>query len=274
MPTAMKAVTLSEQEFVQFKQMIYDRAGIHLTAAKMPLVSSRLAKRLKHHRLDSYAEYFRLIHADTHAGEMQTAIDLLTTNETHFFREPRHFDFLRERILATRQRGRPFRVWSAASSSGEEAYTIAMVLAETLGAEPWEIVGSDISTRVLEKARGGQYPIERADEIPRHYLTRYCLKGVGSQAGTLLVTRELRERVRFMQINLNTPFPQLGEFDVIFLRNVMIYFDQPTKARVVTRMLPLLRDDGHFFISHSESLNGVTNALKLVVPAVYRKLHA
>lgn len=266
----MRAITLTEKEFGQFKQMIYERTGIHLSTAKMPLVSSRLAKRLKHHQLGSYAEYFRLITAKMHADELQTAIDLLTTNETHFFREPKHFDFLRDRILATRQRGRPFRVWSAASSSGEEPYTIAMVLAECLGNEPWEVVGSDISTRVLERARSGHYPIERAEEIPRSYLTRYCLKGVGSQAGTLLVARELRERVRFMQINLNEPLPKLGEFDVIFLRNVMIYFNQETKARVVSRMLPMLHNDGYFFISHSESLNGVTDALKPVAPAIYR----
>lgn len=270
-----KAVILTDKEFNQFKQMIYDRAGIHLSPVKMPLVSSRLAKRLKHHQLDSYSDYFKLITGKNSSGELQIAIDLLTTNETHFFREPKHFDFLRERILASFQRGRPFRVWSAACSSGEEPYTIAMVLAEALGDAPWEVIGSDISTRVLERARSGHYSMQRMPEIPRSYLTRYCLKGVGSQDGTLLIARELRERVRFMQVNLIENLPKLGEFDVIFLRNVMIYFDQETKARVVSRLLPLLRDDGYFFISHSESLNGIVDSLKPIAPAIYRKpLHA
>lgn len=267
----MNTVILTEKEFHQFRQMIYDKAGISLSAAKMPLVSSRLAKRVKHHQLNSYADYFKLINATVNAGELQIAIDLLTTNETHFFREPKHFDFLRSRILATHQKGRAFRAWSAASSSGEEPYTIAMVLADCLGDAPWEVIGSDISTRVLEKARSGLYPMERVPEIPRSYLTNYCLKGVGAHEGKLLITRELRDRVRFTQINLIEPLPKLGEFDVIFLRNVMIYFDQETKAGVVSRLLPLLKDDGHFFISHSESLNGITEAVKLVAPAVYRK---
>jgi len=267
----MNAANLSEQEFHQFRKMIYDRAGIALSSAKMPLVSSRLAKRLKQHQLNTYGDYFKLITSHSNGAELQIAIDLLTTNETHFFREPKHFDFLRNRILATHQRGRVFRAWSAASSSGEEPYTIAMVLADCLGDAPWEVIGSDISTRVLEKARTGLYSMDRMPEIPRSYLTNYCLKGVGAHEGKLLVTRQLRERVSFMQVNLIESLPKLGEFDVIFLRNVMIYFDQETKARVVARLLPMLKDDGHFFISHSESLNGITDSVKLVAPAVYRK---
>jgi chemotaxis protein methyltransferase CheR len=267
----MNIAALSEKEFQQFKKMIYDRAGIALSPAKMPLVSSRLAKRLKQHQLATYGDYFKMITSHANAAELQIAIDLLTTNETHFFREPKHFDFLKSRILASHTRGRMFRAWSAASSSGEEPYTIAMILAECLGDAPWEVVGSDISTRVLEKARTGLYPMERVPEIPRNYLTSYCLKGVGENDGKLLISKQLRERVKFMQINLIQPIPKLGEFDVIFLRNVMIYFDQETKAGVVGRLLPMLKEDGHFFISHSESLNGVTDALRLVAPAVYRK---
>jgi chemotaxis protein methyltransferase CheR len=267
----MNIAALSEKEFQQFKKMIYDRAGIALSPAKMPLVSSRLAKRLKQHQLGTYGDYFKMITSHGNAAELQIAIDLLTTNETHFFREPKHFDFLKSKILAAHPRGRLFRAWSAASSSGEEPYTIAMMLAETLGDAPWEVVGSDISTRVLDKARSGLFPMERVPEIPRNYLTSYCLKGVGVHEGKLLISKQLRERVKFMQINLIEPIPKLGEFDVIFLRNVMIYFDQETKAGVVNRLLPTLKEDGHFFISHSESLNGVTDALRLVAPAVYRK---
>jgi chemotaxis protein methyltransferase CheR len=267
----MSTASISDQEFSQFQRLIYQIAGIHMSPAKKLLVGGRLAKRLKHHRLDSYGEYFRLVTGVQNRGELQIAVDLLTTNETYFFREAKHFDFLRERILTERQRGRPFRVWSAASSTGEESYSIAMTLADALGQEPWEIVGSDISTRVLEKARTGHYSLERARHLPRQFLVEYCLKGVGAQEGTFLVDRKLRSRVQFMQVNLNGELPKLGEFDVIFLRNVMIYFDAETKRRVVARMLPLLRSGGYFIIGHSESLNGICGDLSAVMPSVYRK---
>lgn len=267
----MSAVNISDHEFSQFQQLIHQLAGIHLSPAKKALVSGRLAKRLNQHRLGSYAEYFKLLTGSQDKGELQMAVDLLTTNETYFFREPRHFDFLRHKILAAHKPGRPFRVWSAACSSGEEPYSIAMVLSDLLGDGQWEVVASDISTRVLEKARTGHYPLERTSGISREHLSRYCLKGVGSQHGTLLVERGLRNRVNFMQVNLNQPLPALGEFDLIFLRNVMIYFDLETKRQVVKRMLPLLRSGGHFLIGHSESLNGVVDSLQAIAPAIYRK---
>jgi len=269
--SSMVAVVLKEQEFTQFRDLIYRLAGISMSPAKKPLVTSRLSKRLKHHGLNSYSEYYRLITAPHGKAEQQVAVDLLTTNETHFFREPKHFDFLRHRALAERRRGRSFRIWSAACSSGEEPYSIAMLLDEVLGSEPWELHASDLSTRVLEKARQGHYPAERISEIPKHYLNRYCLKGIGSQEGTLLIEKKLRERVKFTQHNLMDAAPKLGELDIIFLRNVMIYFDQETKRQVVARLLPLLRPGGYFLVSHSETLNGVNEELHLVQPAVYRK---
>jgi chemotaxis protein methyltransferase CheR len=146
-----------------------------------------------------------------------------------------------------------------------------MTLAETLGEQPWEIVASDICTRVLEKARSGHYPMERAEDISPELLARYCLKGFGDQAGTFLVERRLRNRIRFMQVNLNADLPRLGEFDIIFLRNVMIYFDVETKRRVVQRMLSHLKSGGYFLVSHSETLHGITDALQAVAPSVYRK---
>lgn len=261
---------ISAREFSQFSKLIYERAGIHLPPSKMALVSGRLAKRLMHFQLDSYGDYFRLI-TEHDAGELQTAIDLLTTNETYFFREPKHMDFLREQVLPARRRGRPFRLWSAASSSGEEAYTLAMILADVLQDEPWEVIGSDISTRVLEKARRGLYPMERGAGIPGAYLQRFCLKGVGNQAGTFLIDRSLRDRVHFLQVNLIDHWPRLGEFDAIFLRNVMIYFEPETKRRVVAKMLPLLRSGGFLFVGHSESLNGVSTDFETVLPSIYRK---
>ena len=265
------AVVLHEKEFKQFRDLIYRIAGINMSPAKKPLVTSRLAKRLTYHGLSSYGEYFQMITAANGKSELQMAVDLLTTNETHFFREPKHFDFLRQRILPVRKPGKPFRVWSAACSSGEEPYSIAMLLDDVLGHTPWEIVASDLSTRVLEKARTGIYPIESMMEIPSSYLPNCCLKGTGTQEGTLLIERKLRERVQFMHYNLTETPPKLGEFDVIFLRNVMIYFDQDTKRQVVSRLLSSLRPGGHFFVGHSETLNGITEGLRSVQPAVYLK---
>ncbi|MFZ2407829.1 MAG: protein-glutamate O-methyltransferase CheR [Methylobacter sp.] len=265
------AIDLREKEFAQFRDLIYRIAGISMSPAKKPLVTSRLAKRLHHYGLASYGEYFQMITAADGQKELQVAVDLLTTNETHFFREPKHFDFLQQRILPERKPGKPLRIWSAACSSGEEPYSIAMLLDDVLGNAPWEIVASDLSTQVLEKARSGLYPMMRATEIPSRYLSSYCLKGTGSQEGTLLIEHKLRERVQFIHYNLTEVPPKLGEFDVIFLRNVMIYFDQETKRRVVKRLLSMLRSGGHFLVGHSETLNGVNEELWLVQPAVYWK---
>ena len=262
---------ISDAEFVRFKTLAKSIAGIHLSDAKKALVCGRLSRRLTHYGLDSYGEYFKLIEAGREPGELQTALDLLTTNETYFFREPKHFDFLRQRILPERRPGAPFRIWSAASSSGEEPYTLAMILADVLGESPWEIVASDLSTRVLERAQRGVYPMERAHNIPQQYLKSYCLKGVGAQAGNFVIDRRLRARVRFLQVNLNQTLPALGEFDVVFLRNVMIYFDLATKRQVVSRILSLLKPGGWLMVGHSESLNGVTDDVRATAPSIYRK---
>jgi chemotaxis protein methyltransferase CheR len=265
----MEHAALTNREFLQFQEMIHRIAGISLSDAKKPLVSGRLSKRVRQLGLTSFGAYFELLMRDK--AELQVAVDALTTNETYFFRESKHMDFLSDKILPARSRGRPYRIWSAASSSGEEPYTLAMVLADRMGDEPWEVVGSDISSRVLEKARSGHYSLDRTSGIPRHYLSRFCLKGVGTHEGTFLISRGLRERVSFHQVNLVEPLPKLGEFDAIFLRNVMIYFDLETKRQVVKRLLPTLRPGGYFFVSHSESLNGISEELKLVSPSIYRK---
>lgn len=262
---------ISDAEFVRFKTLAKSIAGIHLSDAKKALVCGRLSRRLTHYGLSSFGDYFKLIESGREPGELQTALDLLTTNETYFFREPKHFDFLRQRILPERKPGVPFRIWSAASSSGEEPYTLAMILADMLGEAPWEIVASDLSTRVLEKAQRGIYPLERAQNIPQHYLKAYCLKGVGAQAGNFVIDRRLRARVRFLQVNLNHELPGLGEFDVVFLRNVMIYFDLATKRQVVGRILSALKPGGWLMVGHSESLNGITEEVHAVAPSIYRK---
>lgn len=264
----MNDPTLSDAEFRLFRDLIFQVAGISLSDAKKVLVAGRLGKRARLRGMESFAGYFELLRRDR--VEWQTAVDLLTTNETYFFREPAHMDYLAAWLAAEPPRGM-FRLWSAASSSGEEAYSLAMVLADRLGEGPWEVLGSDISTRVLDRARDGLYSLERAGGIPRPYLSRFCLKGIDEQAGKLLIGETLRRRVSFRQVNLLDPPAGLGLFDAIFLRNVMIYFNQDTKRRVVANLLPYLRPGGHLIIGHSESLNGVTDALAMLKPSIYRK---
>ncbi|NII11751.1 protein-glutamate O-methyltransferase CheR [Oleiagrimonas sp. C23AA] len=266
------AVTpISDVEFMRFQRFIHDSAGITLSSAKKQLVAGRLAKRLAACGSRSYSEYFRFLQTPEGHAERQQAVDVLTTNETYFFREAKHFDWLRRHAEATHRPGQPFRVWSAACSSGEEAYSIAMVLADCLGGNPWEVVGTDICNRVLEKAARGQYSVERTEHIPKPYLRRFCLRGVGRQEGTLLINRELRQHVRFAPLNLNQRLPNMAPFDAIFLRNVMIYFNTETKRQVVARLIPALRQGGHFYIGHSETLNDITQDLRALAPATYCK---
>jgi len=264
-------IPLSDKDFAKFREFVYRAAGIHMPATKKALVAGRLLKRLRHHQLTSYGEYFQLIMSGDERTELQTALDLLTTNETYFFREPQHFDFLRTTILTANKPGDTFRVWSAACSSGEEPYTLAMVLADVLGARAWEILASDISSRVLAKAQMGQYNMERAERISQAHLKAYCLRGIGSQHGTFLIDPALRRRIRFTSLNLNESLPDIGLFDVIFLRNVMIYFSLETKQQVVSRLLTVLKPGGYFIISHSETLHGITDQLSMVRSSIYRK---
>ena len=269
--TVSGAHAISEKEFAQFQRFIFDAAGITLSSAKKALVMSRLARRLQQHQLSSFGEYFRLLSSGEAPTETQVAIDLLTTNETYFFRESKHFELLRELALDARRQAQTMRVWSAASSTGEEAYSIAMVLADCMLENTWEVIGSDISSRVLERARFGHYSLERATHIPLDYLKRFCLKGIGDHQGTLLIERNLRNRVQFMQINLNATLPRLGLFDVVFLRNVMIYFNECTKRQVVDRILSSLKPGGYFMVGHSESLHGINDAVQQIAPSIYRQ---
>jgi len=251
---------------------MYDHAGIALAPEKKVMVASRLAKRLDHYGLASYGDYLNLLAHHDHPHEFQAMVNILTTNETYFFREPKHFEFLQDEILY-HWRGDNFRIWSAASSTGEEAYSLAMVLAENLGARNWEIFGSDLSTRVLDVARTAVYPLDRLEHMDSRLLEKYCLKGVRAQSGFFRIDKKLRSRVKFDQVNLKSPLPpNLGQFDVIFLRNVLIYFDQDIKKQVVERLATALKPGGYFFVSHSESLHRVTNRLSMIMPSVYRKV--
>lgn len=267
----MPVAAITDTEFSQFQRFIFDAAGISMADAKKALVTGRLSKRLQVHGLDTFGQYYKLLSSGLHPDEVQMAVDLLTTNETYFFREMKHFDFLRTLALKERQRVQPFRVWSAASSSGEEAYSTAMVLADCMQTTPWEILGTDISSRVIEGARRGLYSMERGRHIPPEYLKRFCRKGEGHYEGQLLIDRSLRSHVLFRMLNLNEPLPNVGQFDVVFLRNVMIYFNNDTKRQVVARVISAIKPGGYFCIGHSESLSDITQAVQMVAPAIYRK---
>lgn len=262
---------ITDQEFALFQRLIHRLAGISLSDAKRVLLVGRLGRRLEHHGFATYGEYYRLLASGDDPDEVQKMVDLLTTNETYFFREPQHFDFLRDLVRQEASANGTFRVWSGASSSGEEAYSMAMVLAEHCLQRPWEVFGSDISMSVLATAQAGVYSQERISGIPPASLRKYCLKGVRAQEGKLLIDSRLRQRVRFAQVNLTLPITGVGQFDVIFLRNVMIYFDAETKRKVVENMLPSLKPGGYFIVGHSESLNGITTRLKTLKPTIYQQ---
>lgn len=263
---------LSDAEFEMFRRLIYDEAGISMAPSKKALISGRLAKRVRDLGYSSFKDYFLWIDSAKNdpaaLRERQNAIDHLTTNETYFFREQHHFDYI-QNVLIPSWAGRAVRLWSAASSSGEEAYTLAMVMGKWHRGE-WEIVGTDISTRVVEAARRGQYPMSRAKNIPETYLKSFCLKGVGQHDGSFRIDANLRRRVSFRVANLQTDLSAVGQFDLIMLRNVLIYFDVDVKRRVLKNVLRQLRPDGCFMVGHAESLHGVTNAVAAVQPAIYR----
>lgn len=268
----METATITDQEFALFQRLIHRVSGIWLTESKKVLLTGRLHRRLKLYQLETYSQYYRMLSANTHPEELQAMVDLITTNETYFFREPKHFEYLVGEILQRRHPDQTFRVWSAACSTGEEVYTLAMVLADHLPAQSWEVVGSDISTQVLDKARKAHYALERNDGIPPAYLKKYCMKGVRSQEGTFLVIPALRQATHFFQVNLTQPITQeVGLFDVIFLRNVMIYFDMDTKRKVVENLLTRLRPGGYFIVGHSETLHGINTDMTLMQPTIYRK---
>jgi chemotaxis protein methyltransferase CheR len=272
---AAHAVDLTDAEFARVRELALRLAGITIPASKKTLIIGRWARRLAHHSLTSFADYLDLLSQSAGRGELQIALDLLTTNETSFFREPKHFDFLRKEVLPAARRGEPFRVWSAACSSGEEPYSVAMLLAAELGmTSNWDVLGTDISARVLKTARLGLYDLGRAEQISADYLRRFCLKGKGPQAGKFLIEKSVRERVKFARANLNEPLADFGQFDVILLRNVMIYFSSLTKQKVMQHLIPALKPGGYFIIGHCDTLAGVTHGLTSCGASVYRKTSA
>jgi len=268
----MEHVTLSDRDYSVISELLFKRSGISLGSTKKALVASRLYKRVQLHGFSSYGSYFDHLLSGMEPDELQTVVNLLTTNETYFFREPDHF----ERLSALAQaapKHKTFRVWSAACSSGEEVYTIAMTLQELSRkgrCPPWEVRGSDLSTIVLEKARAGLYSLDRTGGISPELMKRYFLKGCGPHEGQILVSQELRDKVDFAQINLIDPLPSFKPFDVIFLRNVMIYFEAPIKRKVVKQLMSALSPNGVLFVGLAETLNGLVDGLVSVGPSVYQ----
>ena len=265
---------LKAREFAKIRQLAYETFGLDLRAGKETLVSARLGKQIRQSGCRSFEEYYQRVVADSTGESLINLIDALTTNHTSFFREPAHFDFLRKTFLPEWKNRGSLDIWSAACSTGEEPYSIAMCLLEELGGTPpgqVRILATDISTRVLAAAEKGIYPAERLEGLSAVQLRRYWLRGEGDWAGCCRAKKEVRALVEFRRLNLLEPATQIGHFPLIFCRNVMIYFDKPTQRRVVERLSACLEPGGYLLTGHAESLNGIEHGLRYVQPAVYRK---
>lgn len=269
---------ISGREFQQFQQLIYGEAGIWLSQAKVALLTGRLARRLRHHGLKTFTDYFVLVSES--AEERVQMLDAITTNETHFFREVQHFELLKSEIFPRwvkdvdeGRRDRKIRIWSAGCSTGQEPYSLAMMLlAHFPAAAGWEIeiIATDLSTRALSVAKKGIWPAKGASEIPVEYLKAFMLKGVGEQTGQIKAAPELRSLVKFYRVNLNgSSYPFVGKFDLIFCRNVLIYFDERSQDSIVRRIVSFLSPSGYFFVGHAESLHRMGDILSTYVPTVY-----
>lgn len=269
---------LTEVEFARFRELVETEIGIHLSSVKQALVNARLLARIRELGLGTFHEYYERVVASPH-DELIRFINAICTNETRFFREPAQFEHLRSRLLPSLrrdadagQRPRRLRVWSAACSSGEEPYTLAMALLSGLPGD-WtiEILATDISTKVLERAVAAVYSMERLQEIPSELHKRFLLRGFGSRVGSFRIGPDARSPVRFQRENLVTSdFAPLGQFDLIFCRNVLMYFRPETRHRVVSRLLGQLAPEGQLFVGHSESLHGLDLDVETVAPTIYR----
>ncbi|MCK2185125.1 protein-glutamate O-methyltransferase CheR [Halomonas getboli] len=260
---------LTDADFGRIRQLIYQRAGIVLAEHKREMVYSRLAKRLRHHGLTRFSDYLARLEQHPDAREWEAFTNALTTNLTAFFREAHHFPLLAEHV---RERRGPVRVWSAAASTGEEPYSIAMTLTEALGSRAGdaEVVATDIDTEALEKARAGVYSLEQIHKLDEARIKRFFQRGRGAHEGLARVRPELKTMVDFRSLNLLAPSWALqGPFDAIFCRNVMIYFDKQTQARILERFAPLLKPDGLLFAGHSENFSYTTQAFRLRGQTVY-----
>jgi len=278
--SAFEPVTreISERDFRSLQDLIYREAGIWLPPAKAALLVGRLAKRLRHHGLKSFKEYYDLI---VGSGEERIQmLNAISTNETHFFREPQQFELLKsvilpkwERDAAAGLRSRKIRVLSAGCSTGQEPYSLAMVLlAHCPSHSGWEIeiLATDLSTRVLEVARAGVWSREKAAEIPPSYLKMFMLKGFADQSGKIKAGPEISSLIQFFRLNLNeSEYPFVGKFDLVFCRNVLIYFDARSREQAARRLADYLSPHGYFCVGHAESLHALNGTLRTVIPTVY-----
>lgn len=261
---------IQQPEFEMLRRFFHKEIGISLSDQKIAMLSGRLSPRIRACGLSSFIQYYRLISSPEAVEERQIAFDMITTNETYFFRESEQFTYLQERVLNEFSRTQPFRLWCAASSTGEEAYSLAMILDRQRGTAPWSMMASDISLRALQTARRGLYRMTRISGLPKSFLKQYCLKGEGPYENHLLISKSLRQRVDFQQINLTRIPPNLGQFEAIFIRNVIIYFDTPTRLAVLRAVVRHLVPGGYLFLGHSESLQGSDLPVQMVIPATYR----
>ncbi|HVO19346.1 MAG TPA: protein-glutamate O-methyltransferase CheR [Anaeromyxobacter sp.] len=263
---------MEQDTFQQFQQLAYQKAGIFLRPGKAALVQARLAKRLRELGLATERDYLDHLKADG-GDELVLFLDAISTNFTKFFREPDHFEALARDVEVLLSSGQArFRIWCAGCSSGEEPYTVAMVLEPLLQARDWKVLATDISTRVLSRAAEGVYSEEEVEPIPAALRQRF-LEPMGEEQGAAryAMARRLRERITFHRLNLaNRPYPMKGPLDAVFCRNVMIYFDRPMRAGLVGEIERLLRPGAHLFIGHSETLNGIDTRLRSERPSVYR----
>lgn len=261
---------LADAEFYFFRQWLFQNSGITLNDSKKSLVSGRLNKRIARLGMNSFSAYLKLIRSGDQQ-EAQVLLNILTTNETYFFREHKHFEFMQSIVLPEFKRAEKISVWSAAASTGEEAYTVALLLADQLGmARPWSIIGTDINTEVLNCGRRGIYPIDAVEKIPAEYRKKYCLKGKGKDLGFFQIGSELRQRVNFHQHNLMQPFRSGERFNLVFLRNVLIYFDLEEKKNILAHVMDNMVPGGWLLVGHSESITGYSDRIKQYQPGCYR----
>lgn len=272
-------MTISDHEFRQLREFIHAHTGIALSEHKRALVCARLAKRLRYHGLQCYADYFSLLtQADPEGEELVAMINSITTNKTDFFREPHHYRFLAEEVFAVHRqdpnRERPMRIWSAATSTGEEAYSLAMTALESMpsfNAKDVRILATDIDTNVLSHAREGIYTMEQAKCIPEALLHRYFWKGQGKHEGQVMTKPVLKALIQFNWLNLQSdPWPMHALFDVILCRNVLIYFDKPTQLKLFERMGSVLKKNGYLMLGHSEAMHGVSDIFRPVGHSIYQ----
>jgi len=276
-----KEVVLSEEDFKTISDLVYKHCKINLHTGKKELVRARLAKKLREGNFYSFPEYLKYVLEDKTGKEFSNLIDSLSTNLTSFFREKQHFDFLQDKFLPAlierkvKNRNNRIRAWSAGCSSGEEVYSIAITLKEALeGQGQWDVkvLGTDISTRMLETARKGYYDSERISSVPVQQRNKYLLSKQGKNQRGFEASKALRDIVIFRHLNLMEKWPLKGPLDFIFCRNVMIYFDKPTQQFLIDRYWEMLDSGAVLFTGHSESLTGIKHRFKYVQPTIYMKV--